>query len=371
MTKTRQRSTIARGQRLGSVDYTMLSIPLVGFLTLLVPLFLAIFYYGPMSTQNGQFVVADCTRTSLEDGEASFACSGEFLPDDGSDTITRPPHWYSAEGKIFEPGDEVAMTLYENDNLVREGTSPVIYQILFISGGSFAFVGVFILWAYVARWFASRKRARDDTSAATSTPTVIHPAPTGVELAPTDIDLAPTDVDPAHGPSRLTGLPVQANGWDAEPPVERRARVGLVGIMLVVSLAGTVAAFTLAGTAQIQRNAVPHTTGTVTIANCATSLDLDIGRLRPYVYCEGPFTAAESDDRTAFVPTDRVAFEPRDNKVYQADEVVPVTVYRDGGVRDSEGPDPRAVPGIIWGITLAFTSVLLCGLLWLSRSARR
>jgi hypothetical protein len=364
MTKTRQRSAIARGQRLGSVDYTMLSIPLVGFLTLLVPLFLAIFYYGPMSTQNGQFVVADCTRTSLEDGEASFACSGEFLPDDGSDTITRAPHWYSAEGKIFKPGDEVAMTLYENDNLVREGASPVIYQILFISGGSFAFVGVFILWAYVARWFASRKRGRDDAPAATSTPTVILPAPTGVELAP-------TDVDPAHGTSRLTGLPVQANGWDAEPPMERRTRVGLVGIMLMVSLAGTVIAFTLAGTAQTQRNAVPHTTGTVTVANCATSLDLDIGRLRPYVYCEGPFTAAESDDRAAFVPTDRVAFEPRENKVYLADEVVPVTAYGDGAVRDSEGPDPKAVPGIIWGITLAFTSVLLWGLLWLSRSARR
>lgn len=367
MTKTRQRSAISRGQRLGSVDYTMLSIPLVGFLTLLVPLFLAIFYYGPMSTQNGQFTVADCTRTSLEDGEASFACSGEFLPDDGSDTITRPPHWYSAEGKIFEPGDEVAMTLYENDNLVREGTSPVIYQILFISGGSFAFVGIFILWAYVARWFASRKRARD-APAATDTPTVR--AGDSSDTA-TSLDLAPTDSDPASGPSVVTGLSVQANGWDAEPPRERRARVGLVGIMLVVSLAGTVTAFTLAGTAQMQRNAVPHTAGTVTIANCATSLDLDIGRLRPYVYCEGPFTAAESNDRAAFVPTDRVAFEPHKNKVYLADEVVPVTVYRDGAVRDSGGPDPKAVSGIIWGITLAFTSVLLWGLLWLSRSARR
>jgi hypothetical protein len=364
MTKSREHSAISRGQRLGSVDYTMLSIPLVGFLTLLVPLFLALFYYGPMGTQNGQFVVADCTRTTIQDDEASYACSGEFLPSDGSDPITQPPHWYSAEGKIMEPGDTVAMTLYENDNLVREGSSPVIYQILFTGGGAFAFVGIFILWAYVARWFASRKGTRD-APAATGAPAVDS---MGGVSSP---DLAPTDIDPSRGLSRLTGLPVQANGWDAEPPRQRRARVGLVEIMLAVSLAGTVLAITLASTAEIQRNAVPHATGTITVANCATSLDLDVGRLRPYVYCEGPFSAEESHNTAAFVPADRVAFEPHTNKVYPAGEVVPVKVYSDGAVRDSAGPDPKAVQGIIWAITLAGTSLLLGGLLWLGRSARR
>jgi hypothetical protein len=357
MTKSRQRSAISRGQRLSSVDYTMLSIPLVGFLTLMVPLFLSLFYYGPMITQDGQFSVVDCTRTSTQDDEASFACSGEFVPDDESEPITRPPHWYSAEGKIFEPGETVAMTLYENDNLVREGSSPVIYQILFVSGGSFAFVGIFILWAYIARWFARRKGTVD--APADSDPST--------EIAG---EPDPTDVDPDRGRSRLTDLPVQVNGWDAEDPRERRARVGLVGIMLVVTVAGAVIAFALASTAEIQRNAVPHATGTVTVANCATSLDLEIARLRPDVYCEGPFSAGEPTD-ASFIPTDRVAFEPHNHKVYLADEIVPVTVYKDGAVRDSGGPDPDAVSGIIWGITLAGTSLLLGGLMWLSRSARR
>ncbi|PRY69697.1 hypothetical protein B0I08_102374 [Glaciihabitans tibetensis] len=350
MTEPHHRRAISRGRRLGSVDYVLLSIPLAGFLTLLVPLLLSLFYYGPMDTQDGEFTVADCTRLSDGEDEASYACSGEFVPADGSDPITRIPHLFSAEGKILEPGDTVDLTLYENDTLVRQGETPMVYEALYIAGGSFAFVGVFILWAYVARWFA---RGRADPNAPEA------PAPGTDRASAADF-----------GSATLTGLPVQPNGWDAEPPLARRARVGTVGVLLAVSLIGTVIGFGAAIGASAQRNATPHSDGAVTIANCTVNLEIDTSNRFPFVSCEGRFAEDENADNNYGV-SERIAFEPEQHKVYEPGESVPVTVYQDGEVRDSTGLDPRAVPGIIWGITLAGVSFLLGGVLWLSRSATR
>jgi hypothetical protein len=366
MTTPRRRKAISRGRRFGSVDYTLLSIPTVGFLALLVPLILHLFYYGPMTTQDGDFTVVDCTRSSAESDEASYMCSGEFTPNDGSDPITRLPHWYSAEGKILEPGDTIAMTLYENDLLVREGSSPMIYSIMYIAGGSFACVGVFILWAYVARWFARKEPDQDAPAPTGSDPDLVPATPARGSAAD---DPAPTDIDTSRKPSRLTGLPIQANGWDAEPPEERRGRVGLVVVMLAVSLLGTVIGFGSAVGAEVQRSAIPHTLGAVTISTCTVDMDLDIGSRYPSIYCEGAFVATATDEPETYRAADRIGFEPHSHKVYSPGETVPVKAYQDGAVRDSSGPDPRAVPGIAWGLTLSFTSILLGGVVWLSRSA--
>ena len=356
MTTPRRRRAISRGRRFGSVDFALLSIPTVGFLALLVPLILQLFYYGPMITQDGDFAVVDCTRSSVDDDEASFMCSGEFIPDDGSAPITRLPHWFSDEGKILEPGDSIAMTLYENDLLVPQGSSPTIYSIMYVAGGSFAFVGVFILWAYIARWFGRR---RQDPDALAASDRALD-------------ELAPTDIDPTRKPPRSPfQRPVQVNGWDAESRGERGFRVGLIDVLLVVSLLGTVLAFGSAGVGELQRNAKPHTMGQVTISSCSVNMDVEIGSRFPSVYCEGAFVAAETDDAETYRVADQIGFEPHTHKVYSLGETVTVKAYQDGAVRDSAGPDPRAVPGIVWGIALAFVSLLLGGLMWLSRSARR
>jgi hypothetical protein len=357
MTKPRHSRAISRGRRFGSVDYVLLSIPLVGFLTLLMPLALSLFYYGPMTTQNGEFGVVDCTRLSANDDEASYACSGEFVPTNGSDPITRPPHVFSDEGKMPEPGDTLDLTLYENDALVTQGESPLVYTILYVSGGSFAFVGVFILWGYLARW-----RARNKPREALNT------------LDEDDADAASSRTgsppQSEFGTSALTNLPIQPNGWDAETRSSRYGHVSWAIALLALSLVGTVVGFGSAVGAAVHRTTIPHSSGVVTIADCTVDLQIDTSNRRPVVACQGAFTETENAANTYMV-SDRVEFEPEDHKTYEVGESVPVTVYQDGEVRDSTGLDPRSIPGLVWGITLAGTSILLGGLLWLSRAATR
>ena len=350
MTTPRRRRAISRGRRFGSVDYALLSIPTIGFLTLLVPLVLQLFYYGPMTTQDGEFSIVDCTRLSTSDDEASYACSGTFTPADGSDPITRLPHLFGDEGKMPEPGDTVDLTLYESGALIRQGESPTLYKMLYIAGGSFAFVGVFIVWAYVVRWFG--RKNEDPDAAEVATP------PQGSAGQPT------------LGTSALTGLPIQPNGWDAEPRAARFARVGVVGILLALSLIGAVIGFGFVIGDVVQRSATPHSTGVVTIEKCDVDLAIDTSNRFPFVSCEGPFVESDNADNN-YVVSELVTFEPEQHKAYVAGESVSVTVYQDGTVRDNTGLEPRSVPGLVWGIALSGVSVLLGGLIWLSGAATR
>jgi hypothetical protein len=336
----------------------MLSIPLVGLLTLLMPLVLSLYYYGPMTTQNGEFTIFDCTRLSADEDEASYACTGKFVPADGSDPITRPPHVISDEGKMPEPRDTLELTLYESDALVTQGESPLVYKILYVSGGAFAFVGVFILWGYLARWLARNKaRNTSDTDDADSASSRSDSRPDG----------AP---EPELGSSSITGLPIQPNGWDAESPSSRYGRVWWVIALLALSLISTVIGFGSAVGAAVHRSAIPHSTGVVTIENCDVDLYIDTSNQRPIVACDGRFDETENA-ANSYAVSDRVEFQPEDHKTYEVGELVPVTVYQDGEVRDSTGLDPDALPGIVGGITFTGTSILLGGMLWLSRTATR
>ena len=336
MTPATHANRFARGTRFGVVDVVLLSIPVTAIVALLMPLLLSVFYYGPMAKQEGVYTVSGCERSSSEEGEAGFSCTGVFLPDDGSEPVTRRPHVFVDVGKILESGDDVALTLYENDSMVLAGDVPVLYEIFWTVGGAFGFVGIIIIASYLARWLRSGRR-------------------TTAEETPTSL---------------MTRLPIQENGWDAEHPVLRKFRMGWIGLVLLVCTLGAMVGFGVAIGAQLQRTGVAHAAGVMTVESCEIGTDLD-SNLRVPVYCLGTFRPNAGEAGNVEVMPAIIGLYPWSHKEYEPGERVAVEVYEDGIVKDDFGPDPAAIPGMVWGIAFGFAALLAGGVWWLSLAAVR